>query len=173
MGEERIYSVQKHDASRLHYDLRLEKDGVLKSWAIPKGPSKDPSDKRLAIETEDHSLDYADFEGIIPEDEYGGGTVIVWDKGTYKNVTKENGEVVPMEQAYENGEITLVLNGEKLQGGYALIRTPREGKEQWLLIKTDDAYADARRNPTSTEPASVISGKTIEEMATSTEDTQE
>lgn len=160
-----IFVIQKHDATTRHYDFRLEINGVLKSWAVPKGPSTDPSVKRLAIPTEDHPVAYADFEGTIPEDEYGGGTVIIWDKGTYKNVKEENGEIVPMEQAYENGEITVALDGEKLQGGYALIRTPRDGKEQWLLIKTDDDYADARRNPTSTEPESVVSGKTIEEMA--------
>lgn len=163
--DEPIFVIQKHDATTLHYDFRLEVNGVLKSWAVPKGPSTDPSVKRLAIPTEDHPIDYADFEGTIPEDEYGGGTVIVWDKGTYKNVKEEDGERIPMEQAYKNGEITVVLYGEKLRGAYALIRTPRDGKEQWLLIKTDDEEADARRNPTSTEPQSVISGKTIEDIA--------
>ena len=160
-----IFVIQKHDATTLHYDFRLEIDGVLKSWAVPKGPSTNPSVKRLAIPTEDHPLGYADFEGVIPEDEYGGGTVIVWDTGTYKNVKEDDdGNRIPMQQAYENGEITVVLYGEKLRGAYALIRTPRDGKEQWLLIKTDDEEADARRNPTSTEPQSVISGKTIEEV---------
>jgi len=164
--DEPIFVIQKHDATTLHYDFRLEIDGVLKSWAVPKGPSTDPSEKRLAIPTEDHPLAYASFEGVIPEGNYGAGTVIVWDKGTYKNVKEDEvGNAIPMQQAYENGEITIVLYGEKLQGAYALVRVPRNGQEQWLLIKTDDDKADARRNPTSTEPASVISGKTIEEMA--------
>jgi len=163
--EEPIFVIHKHDATTLHYDFRIEIDGVLTSWAVPKGPSPDPSEKRLAIPTEDHPMSYADFEGVIPEGNYGAGTVIVWDAGTYLNVKEEDGETVSMKQAYENGEITIVLYGEKLRGAYALIRVPRDGREQWLLIKTDDEHADARRNPTSTEPESVISGKTVEEVA--------
>ncbi len=120
----RIYSIQKHDASNLHYDLRLEKDGVLKSWAIPKGPSDDPSDKRLAIETEDHPLDYADFEGEIEEGKYGAGKVVLWDEGTYEIIV------------WEENKIIIDINGEKLDGKYVLIRfKPEEEPENWLLFK--------------------------------------
>ena len=164
--EEPIFVIQKHDATNLHYDFRIEMDGVLKSWAVPKGPSTDPSVKRLAISTEDHPVSYAQFEGVIPEGEYGAGTVIVWDLGTYENIKTENGEQISMQESYERGEITIFLHGEKLRGGFALIRTSQGDDEQWLLIKVDDEHADARRNPTSTEPASVLSGKTLEDVAT-------
>jgi len=161
-----IFVIQKHDASSLHYDFRIEVDGVLKSWAVPKGPSTDPREKRLAIPTEDHPLAYADFEGTIPEDEYGGGTVLVWDRGSYRNL-KENeageGEEPPsVAEQIADGHVTIWLQGQKIAGGHALIRT---GDERWLLIKMDDDEADARRNPTSTEPESVRSGLTIEEIA--------
>lgn len=164
-GDSPVFVVQKHDARNLHYDFRLEVDGVLKSWAVPKGPSTDPRDKRLAIATEDHPLDYADFEGTIPKDEYGGGTVLVWDTGPYRNMKEKHGKTVPMEQCIDEGHVTVSLEGEKLTGGYALIRTPRGKQDQWLLIKMDDEGADARRNPVSTEPKSVLSGRTIEEIA--------
>lgn len=122
--EDKIYTIQKHDASTLHYDLRLEKDGVLKSWAVPKGPSEDPSKKRLAIETEDHDLDYADFEGEIEEGEYGAGEVELWDEGTYEEVKwKEN-------------EIIVDIHGDKLDGKYVLIRfKPDEEPKNWLFFK--------------------------------------
>jgi DNA ligase D-like protein (predicted 3'-phosphoesterase) len=166
-GDEPIFVIQKHDASTLHYDLRLEVDDVLKSWAVPKGPSTDPRDKRLAVPTEDHPLDYAGFEGVIPEGEYGAGPVIVWDHGTYRNIKEDDdGNEVPMEKALKDGHVTVWLDGRKLSGGYALIRTGGDGK-RWLLIKMKDDEADARRNPVSTEPESVVSGKTIEEIAES------
>lgn len=149
-----MFVIQKHAARKLHYDLRLEIDGVLKSWAVPKGPSTDPKEKRLAVPTEDHPMDYADFEGVIP-DGYGAGTVIVWDRGTYENLKD-----VPMDESFESGHITVRLHGKKLQGSYALVRT----KMGWLLMKLDDEYADAR-NILSTEPRSVLSGKTIEDLA--------
>ncbi len=117
------FVVQKHRSKRLHYDLRLEVEGVLKSWAVPKGPSVDTKDKRLAIPTEDHPFDYIDFEGTIPEGEYGAGSVIVWDIGTYENTTKTEGEVAPMADALEKGHVTIFLEGEKLKGGFALTRT--------------------------------------------------
>lgn len=159
------FVIQKHDASSLHYDLRLEIDGVLKSWAVPKGPSTDPRDKRLAVPTEDHPIDYVDFEGVIPEDEYGGGTVLVWDTGTYENETTDHdGEEVSPDVAYEQGHISFVLNGEKLSGGYALTRTGSGDDKRWLLVKKDDDEADARRNPTSTEPESVLTERTLEEI---------
>ena len=147
-----LFVIQKHNASHLHYDFRLEMDGVLKSWAVPKGPSTNPHDKRLAIETEDHPMDYATFEGIIPEGEYGAGSVIVWDTGTFTNI-KENG--------YENGHIEVELHGKKLHGGYALIRTAGDEKK-WLLIKMRDDYADDNDNVVEKLPKSVLSGKTIE-----------
>ncbi len=161
-----VFVIQKHQASSLHYDFRIEVDGVLKSWAVPKGPSTDPSVKRLAVPTEDHPLGYADFEGVIPEGEYGGGTMIIWDRGTYRNLKEEDahGEVLSLEDQIENGHVTIWLEGQKLRGGYALIRTGKGEKPRWLLIKMDDDGADARRNPTSTEPNSVKSGLNLEEM---------
>lgn len=160
-----IFVIQKHDASTLHYDFRIEVDGVLKSWAVPKGPSTDQREKRLAIPTEDHPLEYADFEGVIPEDEYGAGTVLVWDRGTYENITETDDETVPMNKALDLGHALIRLHGEKLSGGYALQRTGQGDDERWLLVKMDDEEADARRNPVSTEPKSVLSGRTIEEIA--------
>lgn len=162
-----IFVVQKHRARTLHYDFRLEVDGVLKSWAVPKGPSVNPNDKRLAVLVEDHPLDYADFEGVIPEGEYGAGAVIVWDRGTYGNLKEEAGEGAPvsMADAIEAGEIAVRLEGEKLRGGFALVRTRMGGNpKNWLLIKMKDTDADPRRNPVENEPASVLTGRTIEKI---------
>lgn len=161
-GKEPIFVIQKHDASQLHYDFRLEVDGTLKSWAVPKGPSTDPSEKRLAVVTEDHPLDYADFEGVIPEDEYGAGTVLIWDRGPYENITEKDGETVPAADALKNGHLLFRLKGEKLKGGYAL---QHMDGDNWLLVKMDDDAADARRNPTSTEPQSAVSGRDLDEIA--------
>ena len=158
------FVIQKHAASSLHYDFRLEVDGVLKSWAVPKGLSTDPSDKRLAIRTDDHDLDYIDFEGVIPEGEYGAGTVIVWDRGDYRNLTEDDGKSVDIAAALDNGHAVVRLDGEKLRGAYALQRIRSGDREQWLVIKADDEQADARRNPVSTQPESVVSGKTIEQV---------
>jgi DNA ligase D-like protein (predicted 3'-phosphoesterase) len=158
-GEPR-FVIQKHAASSLHYDFRLEADGVLKSWAVPKGPSLDPREKRLAMPTEDHPLAYGDFEGVIPEGQYGAGEVIVWDTGTYRVLGDE-----PAGEALENGHLSFWLEGEKLRGGYALTRMGGGRRERWLLVKKDDEGADRRRNPVSTQPASVRSGKTIEQLA--------
>jgi DNA ligase D-like protein (predicted 3'-phosphoesterase) len=163
--EHPLFVIQKHDASHLHYDFRIEVDGVLKSWAIPKGPSTDPSQKRLAVPTEDHPLEYADFEGIIPQGEYGGGTVIVWDTGGYRNLKRKEGREVPMEQTVDDGHVEIWLEGKKLKGGYALVRTGSGDDTRWLLVKMRDREADARRNPVSTEPESVLSGRTIEQVA--------
>jgi DNA ligase D-like protein (predicted 3'-phosphoesterase) len=157
--------IQKHDASTLHYDFRIEVDGVLKSWAVPKGPSTDPREKRLALPTEDHPLDYADFEGVIPEDQYGGGTVLVWDTGPYDNITEKDGKTVPADKALDRGHLLVRLHGKKLQGGYALQRTGTGKKSRWLLVKMKDDDADARRNPVSTEPKSVLSGRTLAQIA--------
>lgn len=158
------FVIQKHDATHLHYDFRLEIDGVLKSWAVPKGPSTNPRQKRLAIPTDDHPLEYAKFEGVIPEGEYGAGTVLIWDKGTFENIKKKNGRLVSLKQCYKNGQIEVFLRGEKLYGGYALIRTSARGDERWLLIKMRDEYANARRNPVSSQQRSVKSGRTLKQI---------
>lgn len=162
-----VFVIQKHDASNLHYDFRIEVDGVLKSWAVPKGPSTDPSVKRLAVPTEDHPLAYADFEGVIPEGEYGGGPILIWDRGTYRNLkedSEEESDPSGLAGQLAEGHATIWLDGEKLRGGYALIRTGKGDNARWLLIKMDDEGADARRNPTSTEPDSVKSGRSLEEI---------
>ncbi|MGO8761972.1 MAG: DNA polymerase ligase N-terminal domain-containing protein [Desulfobaccales bacterium] len=160
-----IFVIQKHAASHLHYDFRLEVDGVLKSWAIPKGPSTDPKDKRLAVPTEDHPLSYAGFEGVIPPGEYGGGTVLVWDTGVYRNLTEKKGAAIPMGQAVAHGHVKVWLEGRKLKGGYALTRFKTGKDEAWLLVKADDEAADPRRNPVADEPQSVLTGHTIEEIS--------
>ncbi len=154
--------IQHHQASSDHYDFRLEVDGVLKSWAVPKGPSTDPRVRRLAVPTEDHPIDYLDFEGIIPEGAYGAGTVLVWDTGTYENITGgDDDSPAPMADALADGHVAVRLHGEKLRGGFALTRTGGAGAARWLLVKIDDADADARRNPVSTEPRSVKTGRTM------------
>jgi bifunctional non-homologous end joining protein LigD len=133
-----IFVVQKHAASHLHYDFRLAIDGVLASWAVPKGPSMNPADKRLAIRTEDHPLEYAEFEGLIPEGQYGAGTVMVWDTGPYEPLDGNS----PSEQL-ARGKIDVVLHGTKLRGGFTLVRTGMASqKERWLLVKQRDEYAD-------------------------------
>jgi DNA ligase D-like protein (predicted 3'-phosphoesterase) len=162
-GDRPVFVIQKHRASTLHYDFRLEVGDVLKSWAVPKGPSMDTRQKRLAVPTEDHPLAYAEFEGVIPEGEYGAGTVIVWDRGTYRNLREEKEQDGPsMEEALEEGKVEVWLAGEKLRGGFALIRTGKGEYARWLLIKMDDEEADARRNPVNSEPDSVLSGRSIE-----------
>ena len=120
-----IFVIQKHDATTLHYDFRLEADGVLKSWAVPKGPSTDPKEKRLAVPTEDHPLGYASFEGVIPEGSYGAGTVMVWDRGTYRNLTRKGGQEVAVTEALGRGHVSVWLEGEKIRG-----QRSREGK--WI-----------------------------------------
>ena len=155
----RRFVIHKHDATNLHYDFRLEVEGVLKSWAVPKGPSTDPRQKRLAVEVEDHSLEYGDFEGVIGPG-YGSGAVIVWDAGTWRPLSDgDPGE------ALRDGHLSFWLEGEKLRGGFTLQRTRGGAKPQWLLLKRRDEGADARRNPVSTQPESVLSGRTIEDVA--------
>jgi DNA ligase D-like protein (predicted 3'-phosphoesterase) len=163
-GDSPRFVVQRHDASSLHFDFRLEVDGVLKSWAVPKGPSTNPSDKRLAARTEDHPLDYAEFEGRIPEGQYGAGTVIVWDTGSYRNLTERDGRTVPVGRAIEEGHLTVWLEGEKLVGGFALTKAKLRGGEQWLLVKKNDEGADRRHKPTRTQLTSVLSGRTNEDL---------
>jgi DNA ligase D-like protein (predicted 3'-phosphoesterase) len=167
------FVIQKHDASSLHYDFRLEVDGVLKSWAVPKGPSTNPEDKRLAVPTEDHPLEYGDFEGVIPPGEYGAGAVIVWDAGTYRNLGADDGKKVPVQKQLDAGHLSFWLDGEKLRGGYALSRMAKGKKERWLLVKMRDDEADARRKPVKTEPESVLSGRTVEQVKKEEEKAEE
>lgn len=164
-GSRRIFVVQKHDASRLHYDFRLEINRVLVSWAVPKGPSLNPADKRLAIMTEDHPLEYADFEGVIPAGQYGEGTVMVWDRGGY-----DLADGASAEQQLAQGEIKVVLHGRKLRGGFALVRVGklsphRAQKERWLMIKHRDEYADPSWNIERAElDRSVLTRRTLTEI---------
>lgn len=166
-NKEPIFVIQKHDATNLHYDFRLEIDGTLKSWSVPKGPSTDPSVKRMAIPTEDHPLEYADFEGTIPKGQYGGGTVMIWDRGKIKNLKKDDDDhEISLKESYDMGTVEVELFGEKIQGGYAVIKMkggPMKGN--WLLTKMKDDKADARRNPVNTQPDSVVSGRSLKEIA--------
>jgi bifunctional non-homologous end joining protein LigD len=162
---ERIFVVQKHAARRLHYDVRLAINGVLASWAVPRGPSMNPADKRLAIRTEDHPLEYADFEGVIPEGQYGAGTVMVWDRGQY-----EPKDGVAPEEHLARGKIDVILHGKKLRGGFTLVRTggrsaePDKGR-RWLLVKHRDRYADPSWNIERPElDHSVLTGRTMKEI---------
>jgi DNA ligase D-like protein (predicted 3'-phosphoesterase) len=155
------FVIQKHAASSLHYDFRLEVDGTLRSWAVPKGLSTDPRVKRLAVEVEDHPLEYAEFEGVIGPDNYGAGAVIVWDAGSYRNLDEERS----IADAIAAGHVKIWLDGEKLTGGWTLQRTRGGDKPQWLVIKRRDEQADARRNPQSTQPESVKTRRTIEQAA--------
>lgn len=143
-GEDLIFMVHKHHARQLHYDLRLELDGVLKSWALPKGPSNDPEVKRLAIMVEDHPYDYRDFEGVIPEGEYGAGPTLIWDTGTYTPEENQNDKKANEERirsGLKKGHLKFVLSGEKLHGSYSLIHIPSDKDNAWLLVKSDDQYS--------------------------------
>jgi len=155
-----LYVIQKHQASHLHYDFRLEWAGVLVSWAVPKGPSLNPAMKRLATRVEDHPLEYGGFEGVIPEGEYGGGTVMLWDRGTW---TPEDPDV---EAALRKGELKFTLNGKKLKGSWVLVRTKLGGstKPQWLLIKHRDRFASTR-DILLEKPRSVASNSLLAEIA--------
>ncbi len=158
-----VFVIQKHDARSLHYDLRLESGGVMKSWAVPKGPSMDPKVRRLAVPTEDHPMSYNDFEGVIPEGNYGAGTVIVWDGGTFQNA---KGEDVSFSNNLDEGHATIYLNGEKLRGKFALIRTKRGGKRlQWLFFKMKDEHALAGSDILSEKPDSVKTGRSLSEVS--------
>src|SRR6476620_4954847 len=136
------YVIQKHAARRLHYDLRLELDGVMKSWAVTRGPSFVPGEKRLAVEVEDHPIEYNKFEGTIPQGEYGGGTVMIWDRGTYE--AENGGGVAVLRDGYARGDLKFLLHGDRLRGGWVLVRMKRPGRPQWLLIKHRDEYATTR-----------------------------
>jgi bifunctional non-homologous end joining protein LigD len=155
------FVVQKHRATALHYDLRLEWKGVMLSWAVPKGPSYDPTVKRLAMQVEDHPIEYNDFEGIIPEGEYGGGTVMIWDKGTWTPETPD------VDAALRRGELKFSLNGKKLRGSWVLVRTrgrPGDSKTAWLLIKHRDEWANTE-DITELAPRSVVSNRLLVEIA--------
>src|SRR6201995_5773960 len=168
-GEHRVapssrlrFVVQKHAATRLHYDLRLEWDGVFKSWAVTKGPSLDPRDKRLAVEVEDHPLDYGDFEGTIPEGQYGGGTVMLWDRGYWEADDPERG--------FKKGDLKFTLHGDKLHGSWVLVRMRHDrtgGKRtNWLLIKHRDDYAgEGKANDILAKDRSVASGRSIDQIS--------
>ena len=161
------FVVQKHAASRLHYDFRLEMRGVLKSWAVPKGPSLNPEDKRLAMMVEDHPYDYRDFEGIIPEGNYGAGTVIVWDEGTYEALGHEDEPVKQQEKAllaeWHKGDLKIVLHGKKLKGAFALVQMKGRGENAWLLIKKKDDHSATK--DITRDDKSVKSGRRLEEIA--------
>jgi bifunctional non-homologous end joining protein LigD len=163
------FVIQKHAASRLHYDFRLEMEGVLKSWAIPKGPSLNPVDKRLAMMVEDHPYDYRSFEGIIPKGNYGAGTVIVWDEGTYEALepgTKKEQEKTLLKQL-KTGSLKFSLNGTKLKGEFALVKLKNDAKgNAWLLIKHRDKYA--KETDITKKNKSVVSDKTLEQVAKTT-----
>src|ERR1700744_6303050 len=165
-----LFVIQKHDASHLHYDFRLEMDGVLKSWAVPKGPSTDPEIKRLAMMVEDHPFDYRTFEGIIPQGQYGGGTVIVWDEGTYEPIEEVKGKAAQEKlllKELKSGSLKIKLHGKKLEGEFALVKTHGMGENAWLLIKHDDDYASD--DDITKKEESVMSGKNIDTMTTTSE----
>jgi bifunctional non-homologous end joining protein LigD len=160
------FVVQKHAARALHYDFRLEVEGVMPSWAVPKGPSYDPKVKRLAVHVEDHPLDYQDFEGLIPGGEYGGGAVIVWDRGTYRNITERDGRAVSMLKAIDGGHVSVWLEGTKLRGGWSLTRTakPDDRQEAWIMVKRKDEFADAGLDITESAPRSAKTDRRLEDL---------
>lgn len=160
-GKHLRFVVQRHDATRLHYDFRLELDGVLKSWAVPKGPSMNPADKRLAVQVEDHPVDYIDFAGIIPEGNYGAGVVQVWDHGNYIPVNEEIEPISEREALkwLKNGELKFVISGKKISGEFVLVRLKRDEKN-WLLIKHNDEYAVHTKYDAET----LIKGKSKKEV---------
>lgn len=164
-GDALPFVIQKHAATRLHYDFRLGWRGVLKSWAVTKGPSYYPGDKRLAVEVEDHPIEYGGFEGTIPKGQYGGGTVMVWDQGTWN-------PLVDVDEGLRKGKLSFTLHGKKLKGNWALVRMGRfagKGKQNWLLIKEHDKYARGEGIAPVTEsaPKSAITGRMMEQIAAS------
>ena len=164
-GQPRRFVVQKHDATRLHWDFRLELDGVLKSWAVTRGPSPDPADKRLAVRTEDHPLDYASFEGTIPEGEYGGGTVMLWDEGTWEPIPGKTAEDLAQ------GHLHFILHGQRMKGEWLLIRLKPRGKEKrenWLLRKIEDSYCAPADSLTERALTSISTGRSMHQIAAGT-----
>jgi bifunctional non-homologous end joining protein LigD len=162
-GKALHFVIQKHAASHLHYDFRLELDGVMKSWAVPKGPSYDPSVRRLAMEVEDHPISYNSFEGTIPQGEYGGGTVMLWDRGTYE--AEDGGGVESLRRGYEKGDLKITMHGERLKGSWVLVRMQRPGRPQWLLIKHRDGTENPDRDVTAEQTKSVVTKRTMEQIA--------
>ena len=165
-----LFVIQKHDASHLHYDFRLEMAGVLKSWAVPKGPSTDPSVKRLAMMVEDHPFDYRTFEGVIPKGQYGGGTVMVWDEGTYEPMneyaSKKEAEKDLLKQLHK-GKIMFQLHGKKLKGAFALVKSSYQGENSWLLMKAKDKYA--KETDITKKKKSVQSGRSLSQIEKKTQ----
>ena len=161
-GKKPIFVIQKHAATRLHYDFRLEMEGVLKSWAVPKGPSYDPSTKRLAMMTEDHPYDYASFEGVIPEGNYGAGNVIIWDNGTWEFIGPGDDPV----KALRSGDLKFRMNGKKMFGEWALFRIRGRSPKgnEWLLVKHRDEFANDNIDITEVAPKSVVSNRTLEDV---------
>ncbi|MFG2626554.1 DNA polymerase ligase N-terminal domain-containing protein [Streptomyces sp. NPDC048473] len=168
------FVVQIHDARRMHFDFRLEVDGVLKSWAVPRGPSENPRDRRLAVPTEDHPLEYREFEGVVATGQYGGGTVIVWDQGAYRPLSHDRqGAPVPFDESLGNGHATFWLDGVKLHGEFALTRFhgghkgAPAGEEVWLLVKADDnrAVHDRPGTPDPHRARSARTGRTLRQVA--------
>ena len=165
-GRKPIFVIQQHHASHMHYDFRLEMEGVLKSWAVPKGPSYDPSVKRLAMMTEDHPYDYAKFEGVIPEGNYGAGNVIIWDQGTWEFIEPGDDPV----KALKSGKLTFRMNGKKMFGEWALVRISGRGRSgdkgnEWLLLKHRDQFANDKLDITEFAPRSVVSNKLVDEVS--------
>lgn len=166
-GERLEFVIQKHDASSLHYDLRLELRGVMKSWAVPRGMTLDPATKRLAMPTEDHPMDYNAFEGTIPSGEYGGGTVMVWDRGWYfaDEAGRDDDEESVLEKEYDAGKMSVSLVGERMRGSWALVRTEAGRSPKWLLIKHRDEYVERDVDPGEVYTTSVVTGRTLDEIA--------
>jgi DNA ligase D-like protein (predicted 3'-phosphoesterase) len=162
-GKEPVFVIQHHMARREHYDFRLEYQGVLKSWAVPKGPSIKVGDRRLAVQTEDHPMSYASFEGLIPKGQYGGGEVIVWDNGTYRHLTQKDGKPVSMKKALEMGKVLFELKGVKLKGLFGLYRMHTAEKNAWLLLKVQDQIK-YKSQPVLSSPQSVLSGYTAADL---------
>jgi bifunctional non-homologous end joining protein LigD len=159
------FVIQKHAASHLHFDLRLELGGVMKSWAVPKGPHYDPSVRRLAMEVEDHPIEYNAFEGTIPQGEYGGGTVMIWDRGVYGPESGGGGDAI--RAGYERGDLKFVMEGSRMLGGWVLVRTRRDdrGRAQWLLIKHRDEFARSGFDVVAKANTSIVTGRTMDEIA--------
>jgi bifunctional non-homologous end joining protein LigD len=165
-GATLVFVIQKHAASHLHYDLRLELDGVMKSWAVPKGPSLDPSVKRLAMQVEDHPMEYNTFEGTIPSGEYGGGTVMLWDRGSYspdEPAGRERADAA-VRRGLRAGKLSFSLHGQRLRGSYALVRTEKGARPKWLFFKHRDEHADPNHDITAEVVTSVATGRTMDEI---------
>ena len=164
-SKEHIFVIHKHAATHEHYDFRIEVGGTLKSWAVPKGISTKPAEKHLAIPTENHPHDYASFEGVIPEGNYGAGTVMVWDTGTYRNIKTSDGKLVPMKECIKRGTVEVWLEGKKLHGGYALIKTKKKDRQFWLILKMKDKFAGKKIVGAN---KSAKSGRTMKQIESAT-----